>query len=123
MDIQFDLLKKKKILYRLDVWPFLFIYGGIMYIHLIHIEEESDESMYSKLIVLGILFAHALTFLLGHWSNKLKKIIQYSSVSLKHASPFTEASHIYVTHIKKKGRIRITEICELFCQELKENSD
>ena len=34
-----------------------------------------EEVIFSKIFFIGLFFAHALTYLIGHWSNRFKAII------------------------------------------------
>ena len=64
--------------FRLDVWPFILIYGALGYFSFDQGEEENN--IYLKLTIIGILFLHCLLYIFGHWSPRIKALIQYSTI-------------------------------------------
>ncbi|XP_015061017.1 probable manganese-transporting ATPase PDR2 [Solanum pennellii] len=70
-----DLLKKRHWSWRLDVWPFVILYG----VWLLTVVPSLDIT--DALIVLGALVAfHSLVFLFTVWSVDFKRFVQYSKV-------------------------------------------
>jgi hypothetical protein len=64
--------------FRLDVWPFILIYGVLGYLYFD--QGEDEDNIYIKLTIIGILFLHCLLYIFGHWSPKVKAFIQYSQI-------------------------------------------
>lgn len=62
---------------RLDTLPFLAIYSLTLYWACLVVEED----IYARLVVLGVLLLHLLTYLLSHWSTSFKMMNEYSRVS------------------------------------------
>ena len=82
IDIKF--LNKRKTLFRLDVFPFIIFYALTLFsgfiLNFFNIIEGMylvEEVIFSKIFFIGLFFVHALTYLIGHWSNRFKSIIQF----------------------------------------------
>lgn len=82
-----DLLKKRHWSWRLDVWPFVIIYG----VWLLTIVPSIDIA--DAFIVLGALVAfHALVFLFTVWSVDFKRFVQYSKVDDIHRADYCKVT-------------------------------
>ncbi|KAJ8529363.1 hypothetical protein K7X08_036198 [Anisodus acutangulus] len=78
-----DLLKKRHWSWRLDVWPFVILYG----VWLITVVPSLDIA--DAFIVLGALVAfHALVFLFTVWSVDFKRFLHYSKVDDIHRADY-----------------------------------
>jgi hypothetical protein len=75
MGVDFVLLKQKKTFWRLDVYPFVIFYVCALYQIITEFDEE--QIMQKFIYVLAILI-HCLTYLMGHWSVRCRKMIEYS---------------------------------------------
>ena len=62
--------------------------------------------------MIGLLLAHGLTYVLGHWSAKLRAFIAFSSIRNLNEETLKKASHVMVCYKKKDGGI-VHEICSL----------
>lgn len=73
MTIEFNLLKKRAGWLRPDTTPFLIMYAVLLGYQM-NLEEDADEmhSVYARLILIGILFLHSLTFLSSYWSAHMR---------------------------------------------------
>jgi len=71
-----DLLRKKQLPWRLDVWPFAILYGAWLSVILPSLD------FVDAAIVLGALFAlHILVWLFTGWSVDFKCFAHYSKVN------------------------------------------
>ncbi|XP_059275679.1 probable manganese-transporting ATPase PDR2 isoform X1 [Lycium ferocissimum] len=78
-----DLLKKRHWSWRLDVWPFVILYG-VWFITVVPSLDIADA-----FIVLGALVAfHSLVFLFTVWSVDFKRFVQYSKVDDIHRADY-----------------------------------
>lgn len=82
-----DLLKKRHWSWRLDVWPFVILYG----VWLLTIVPSLDIA--DAFIVLGALVAfHSLVFLFTVWSVDFKRFVQYSKVDDIHRADYCKVT-------------------------------
>lgn len=77
MSLQIHFLLKKSTLFRYDVFPFILLY----ILTIILAFTTSHEEIFSKLFFVFLFFLHAIFYLTGHWSKRLKSFIQFSKFS------------------------------------------
>ena len=104
MSIKFTFLRERKPVFRLDVFPFLILYAVLIYfwLFILHLDEE----VYAKLAFIVLVFSNCMAYLIGHWSTRLKSVIQYShvsSISIENIKNLTQfSSHVLVTYVPKQ---------------------
>ncbi|KAF5792044.1 putative P-type Na(+) transporter [Helianthus annuus] len=77
-----DLLKKRRLLWRLDTWPFAILYAAWLVVVL-----PSLEFLDAFIIYGGLVAVHTLVFLFTVWSVDFKCFVQYSKVKdIQHAN-------------------------------------
>ncbi|KAL1822386.1 hypothetical protein ACET3Z_009164 [Daucus carota] len=104
-----DLLRKRNLLWRFDVWPFAIIYA----VWIVVVVPSLD--LVDAFIILGGLVAvHVLVFLFTVWSVDFKCFIQYSKVS-----DIQQADGCKITPAKFSGA---KEIVPLKCRKLSVSS-
>lgn len=110
MSIQINFLLKKGTLLRYDVFPFILLY--ILTI-ILAFTMTSHEEIFSKLFFVFLFFLHAIVYLMGHWSNRLKSFILFSKFTKVTKDTINEASHVQIIQ-KKKNRSTVYEISEIY---------
>jgi hypothetical protein len=95
MVLKIEILQKKPFPLRLDVLPFVFLYL-ITYFWL----SQLTDQLISDLLLLVILFANCVVHLMAHWSQTLKKAIQFSS-----KKEIRGCRQLFYTEIKKVTKI------------------
>jgi manganese-transporting P-type ATPase len=113
MAAEIYLLSQRKTFWRLDVFPFILAYLAGIYSAWKLIEEE----VFGKLLLVGLVLFHALFYILGHWSARLRAYVEFTHIKGFSVKDVTSASHVKV-YLTKKDRGTVCEICEL-----KENVD
>jgi hypothetical protein len=97
--IEFQLLLEKKVIKRLDVWPFILIYLGLFYWF---IEVEEDDTVYPKLGIIGAVFLNCIAYLFTVWSPRMKSRIGFEKVGGKKSNAkLMESSHVLVNFTAK----------------------
>jgi hypothetical protein len=92
--ITFQLMIPTLLPFRLDVWPFIIIYTILGYFYFG--QEEEEDNIYLKLTIIGVLFLHCLLYIFGHWSPRIKAIIQYSKIRGNLENNLEKASHVFI---------------------------
>jgi len=101
--LSFTLLKEKITWLRLDVLPFVFIHAAVIYWWY---ESPEDDDVYPRLAFITAIFFHSIAYLLGHWSQRMKAKIQYSSFgSDKSEDSLNSATFVLVRWEKKDVRV------------------
>lgn len=91
-DLSFQLMVPTLLPFRLDVWPFALIYSLLGYLYF----SQEEDNIYIKLTIIGVLFLHCLLYIFGHWSQRIKALIQYSRIKGPLDKNLEKASHVFI---------------------------
>lgn len=110
--ISFEMVTPLPTPLRLDVWPFLLIYAGLIYYY----NQLEEDSIYVKLVMIAVCFIHCLTFIFGHWSKKFRSKVQYRVLRGDIEANLEKASHVHIIE-KKQGQNPAHDIVDFFKEE------
>ncbi|EGR29218.1 hypothetical protein IMG5_160550 [Ichthyophthirius multifiliis] len=108
--IRFVLLVQKNKYLRYDILPFYFLYAIVLYWWY---DSPEDDDVYPRLAFIGTTFLHCITYLLGHWSQRMKGFLQFNSFgSDKSDNAISKATYVLIQMEQKNVR-QINEIVQL----------
>jgi hypothetical protein len=67
-----EFIRKRGLIWRLDVLPFIILYSIVF-----TLIDTSEEGLWRDLVLIGLIFSNCICYLLGHWSAYLKRHFQY----------------------------------------------
>ncbi|KAL4433179.1 hypothetical protein ABPG74_010874 [Tetrahymena malaccensis] len=108
--IDFTLLKEKKKLLRYDVLPFIFIHSAVLYWWY---ESSEEDDVYPRLAVIVSAFLNCIAYLLGHWSQRMKAKICFSSFGKDKSDDALNNATFVLVHFEKKSVRTVYEIVPL----------